>query len=355
MKKIRRLLTGLVLLFSLASSFPATLAQSPNGTLLQGVWEGEIVGSRRPYRLRLEVAPDDSQDPIQVTVDGRFSLPVGDIRRADQRLQFVSNLNGQDLNFELAVRGEDLTGSVLAGDRSLTIVLWKSRAYPVPANREEAWLQDFDSLEQRFIRFDRSFNESEKVVFRQRLAELGSQVHSLGDSEIVVRPSELVASAENAHTRLYLLRNRTELRRLPIRVNWFREGAFVVRATAAYKALLGCRVVEIEGRELSLVFDQVNRLFAGNASWKLYKSPYFLTSPEILDGLDVADNPEVVRHTLECDDRERAVALSPLPLEQKKESTEAWKDLSAQPSKNWFSLLGADALPPQPTAPAVTQ
>ncbi len=345
MKNIYRVLSGLVLSFSLGAALPAGFGQTSGEVPLQGTWEGEVAGPRRPYRLQLEVRPDDSQNPVKVTLDGRFALPVSDVGLAGQRLQFLSNLNGQDVHFEVSAKGEDLAGSVLAGDTRLTLELWRSRVYPEPDSREEAWLQDLDSLERRFIRFDRSFTASGKAQFRRLLAQLGSELPSLGDSQVVVRLSEMLALAGNAHTRLYLLRNRTELRRLPLRLSWFQEGAFVVRATAAHESLLGCRVTAIEGHALQEVFDRVIRLFAGNRSWQLYKSPYFMTSPEILAGIGMAGNPEVIRYGLECNGRRRVAALSALPLERKREPTEAWKDLTAHSFKGWVSLLGT-ALPP---------
>ena len=60
------------------------------------------------------------------------------------------------------------------------------------------------------------------------------------DAELLVQTARAVALGGNAHTRLYLVRNRTEVRRLPLRVWHFRdgyrvcaavEGAYVLSAT----------------------------------------------------------------------------------------------------------------------------
>ena len=68
-----------------------------------------------------------------------------------------------------------------------------------------------------------------------------SQPRELSDAEILMRMAAVVALSGNPHTRLYLLRNRTELRRLPVRLWWFNDGLYVVRARTDHRDLLGCR------------------------------------------------------------------------------------------------------------------
>jgi hypothetical protein len=96
-----------------------------------------------------------------------------------------------------------------------------------------------------------------------------------------------VALAGNAHTRLYLARNRSEVRRLPVRVWWFADGPFVVRAQPGYEALLGARLLRICGREMDEVRRLARPLYAGNDAWAGYMAGYLVTSPEILTGLHV--------------------------------------------------------------------
>ena len=95
----------------------------------------------------------------------------------------------------------------------------------------------------------------------------------MSDEETIVALSMAVALSGNAHTRLYLLRNRTELRRLPVLVYWFNDGLFVVRATATLRDTLGCRATGIAGLDPQTVRGQVAQLFAGNASWVERKAP----------------------------------------------------------------------------------
>jgi hypothetical protein len=152
----------------------------------------------------------------------------------------------------------------------------------------------------------------------------------------------------NAHTRLYLVRNRTEVRRLPIRVWWFRDELRVVRAASEYSDLLGCRLIRIGTSDASAAFQRVGDIKAGNASWQRYMSSYFLTSPDILFGAGVIRDPERVPLTVECGNRRQQVDLEPLPLRRTSTPVEAWWDLAPSyphPDSGFTSALTADAAP----------
>jgi hypothetical protein len=141
--------------------------------------------------------------------------------------------------------------------------------------------------------------------------------------------AQAVALSKNAHTRLYLLRNRSELPRLPIRVWWFADGLFVVRAQPEYADLLGTRVVRICGHHVAQVKRAVAPLYAGNPSWRDYISTYTMTSPSVLAGLRVCAPDATPTFTLMDRAGHRCErALDPLPLRRSAKPTEAWWDLT---------------------------
>lgn len=126
----------------------------------------------------------------------------------------------------------------------------------------------------------------------------GTSVPLRSDPELVVEFARAIALGRTAHTRLYLVRNRTEVRRLPIRMWWFRDGLYVVRATEEYKDLLGCRVEKIGGMAIEAASEKVDGIKPGNSSWQRYMSTYLLTSPEILVGGRIVANAEKVSFEL---------------------------------------------------------
>src|SRR5207247_5049407 len=93
------------------------------------------------------------------------------------------------------------------------------------------WREDLQFAVNTFLARDRSFSPVARERFRAAIARLEQNLDSKRDEQIIVELARAVALAGNAHTRLYLLRNRTELRRYPIRVWWFPEGLYVVRTT----------------------------------------------------------------------------------------------------------------------------
>lgn len=165
-----------------------------------------------------------------------------------------------------------------------------------------------------------------------------------------MKMASAIALANNPHTRLYLLRNATELRRMPIRLWWFRDGLYVVRAMKQHSNLLGCRVETIGGRPARIARDMVAPAFAGTPSWTDYKSVYSLTSPEALQGMGVTANLEQVEYGLSGCGSAGTVTIKPLPLQRSEDSVEAWWDLSPLhpgPGAGWVQALepARDKLP----------
>ncbi len=173
----------------------------------------------------------------------------------------------------------------------------------------------------------------------------------LNDQQVIVALARAIAIGGNAQA-VYLLRNRTELRRLPIRIHWFddpRQGAkadhslWVVRATPEYRDLLRCRVTRIGKTDPATARRAVAGLFAGNESWRDYKSVYYLTSPEILFGLGLVKDMEMPEFVFDCGGRAVTRTLRPLPLLKSTAPVEAWWDLApagpSPPGAEWVSAL----------------
>lgn len=214
-------------------------------------------------------------------------------------------------------------------------------------NRVAAWQEDLDSARTAFLPRDRSFSPRARTAFAKRMIALRDSAGLLDDDQIITRLAAAVATAGNAHTRLYLLRNRTSIRRYPIRVWWFGNSLHVVRAAPADSELVGARVISIAGRPVAELARQVAPLYAANASWRRYISTYTLVSPEILHGLRVI--PDAGAATIVAiapDGRRLTRQLEPLPLVPGGDATEAWWDLSPlHPGRGgpWVSALRLDS------------
>ncbi|TFI59463.1 hypothetical protein E2493_04530 [Sphingomonas parva] len=328
-----------------ASRAPQPPAAGEATPRLVGEWEGEA-DQPRGWPLFLNLRVEERAGRLA----GRLSL-LG--RRLD-----LARASRSASGIEVATAGADpivvrarFEGQALVGEAVVDGVSWPLRLRPVPQlppprDRLEGWRQDLDTLATRFLAADRSFSPGEAMLFREALDAIRQDLPRLDDAEITTRMAAAVALAGNGHTRLYLLRNRQELRRLPIRLWWFSDGLFVVRAAAAQKDLLGCRVEAIEGLPARNARDRAAPLFAGTSGWIDYKTVYSLTSPETLHGIGLAPDMERIAFRFAGCPAAGVRTLAPLPLARSRAPVEAWWDLSPRfraPGTDWAHVLDAQA------------
>ena len=230
----------------------------------------------------------------------------------------------------------------------LVVALWlggavaASGALALPPMTADDWRQDLQFAADSFVTRDRSFDREERARFLGALAEMRDSAGVWNDDRMVVRLAEAVALAHNAHTRLYLVRNRSELRRYPLRVWWFEDGLYVVRATPEHASLLGGRLIGIGRRPIEEICRAVRPLYAGNDSWAKYLATYLVTCPDLLAGLGIGDTSGVAAVRVEIRGRSREEVIRPLPLHRQQQPTEAWWDLSPlHPGRDgpWRSAL----------------
>ena len=107
------------------------------------------------------------------------------------------------------------------------------------------WRQDIFVTRSEFLQKDQSFTPARRKRAAERLDRLSREVPRLTDQQIVAELARVAASADNAHTRAYLLRNRGWWRRYPIRIWRFSDGWRVIAVRPGHEALLGGRMLSI--------------------------------------------------------------------------------------------------------------
>jgi hypothetical protein len=291
--------------------------------VLEGTWEGTFEGTRAPTFLTLHLTRGGERLSGSLHVLGK-TIPLQAVEPTESGVHVTVAPN---LSISAEVSDGRMVGTLIERDQRFPLRLVHVPPYPTPSNRVEAWSQDLDALVHRFLPADRSFTPAQRERFVEVVDELRNDLPAISDSEVVMRMASAVSLAGNGHTRLYLLRNRTEWRRLPVRLWWFTDGAYIVRATPEHRRLLGCRVDTVDRVPARLVRDRVSIAFPANPSWRDYKSVYFMTSPEALHGVGITRDMEKVELALSgC--ATTAATLQPLPLEKSGNAVEAWWDLS---------------------------
>ena len=345
---MKSMLAALLLALAFAAAAPAqpTAAADPASAFL-GQWEGEA--ERKDewplfLLLQIEQRPDGLGGTLLVLGQ---RIPLARVEAGGGALT-VTTPGTNPIVISGRIEAGYFVGRLRQPPGDFPIRLRAVPPLPRPANRIEAWDQDLETLATRFVAADRSFSPGERALFLERIAEIRRDLPRLDDAEISSRMAAAVALADNGHTRLYLLRNRQELRRLPIRLWWFSDGLYVIRAAAAHKALLGCRVDAIGGRPAREARDLAAPLFAGTSGWKDYKTVYSLTSPETLHGIGIAPDMERIDFRLAGCAAAGSHALTPLPLVRSRAPVEAWWDLSPRyraPGLDWRHILDGKSLP----------
>jgi hypothetical protein len=214
-------------------------------------------------------------------------------------------------------------------------------------DRTSAWREDLTVARDTFLQKDRSYTATTKQAAYDELERARLRVDDLTDQQIVASLARAAASSDNAHTRAYLLRNRSYWRRYPIRIWRFPDGWYVVAARAQGQSLVGGRLTHIQHSAVDQAYEKVRPLYAGNAGWANYMSTYTLTSPDALLAVGILDK-NLAEFSVQIDGKSRSVQLSPEPLDPRTGPEESWWFLTPQhpAASGWTHVLASRDLPP---------
>ncbi len=212
---------------------------------------------------------------------------------------------------------------------------------PPPADRADAAHQDLEALAQ-LVRLDRSFTAESAQRFEAERTKLIASANDLSRQAFEMQVSRLVALAGNGHTTVG--RRLRRLNRVPIRVAWFAEGLFVVRAMEPFEDLVGSQVLSIDGKAPGDVLTALTPYLSGTADHAKSISPLILESPDALNGMWPAMSADSATYVL----RKASGALVTVSLEGiapglQSSSVAPTRDLAPQHEMNetgaWHGVL----------------
>jgi len=308
---------------------------------LTGKWEGAYSESRRMIVFGIDFE-SETKGMLQI-----LGQQIGvTATRGDGGLEIRTGGTDPTVFFGKQ-EGDVITGEMRDGTTILHFRMEREPLLPHPGSRAEAWQQDLDFAQRKLLRLETSFTSQSRQQFVRSIAELRASAATLDDPHLIVRLARIIAALGNAHTRLYLLRNRTDLRGLRVRVWWFRDQLYVVRTSPERTSLLGCEVLRIGEVPVLRARQMVDDLYAGSKGWRGYMSTYTLTSPEILYGADIIPFMESIRWEFVCNGEKLSVDLKPLPLRHSTAPVESWWDLAPDAPQTMEGAKGM-ALPVVP-------
>jgi hypothetical protein len=279
-----------------------------------------------------------------MTFPGFRDFPLSEVRTETTSVHFRFPPELESIAFDGTLAGEAILGRVIERGDSVPTLLTRSIELPPPANRLEAWRQDLDFAVTHLREYDRSFSAEARVEFLRAIAALNLDLPHRNDDQILAALSRAVAMGGNAHTRMRLDPTRQDnfTTEFPLRIWWFHDGPWVIKAAPAFRRALRCRVVAIDGHAVTEARREVARLFAGNDAWADYIVPIYFTSPDLLHGLGLIRSRREASWTFEDASGARFdLHIKATPVDRSAAPTEAWQDLSP---------LTVTGQPPWPTA-----
>ncbi len=182
---------------------------------------------------------------------------------------------------------------------------------PSPQDQAEARHQDVADLG-FLLKYDRSFSAPAAFAFRQEVERLDGPAGAMPDAEFEMAVSRMVALAGNAHTTVDKQQRASLYGRAPLRFAWFSDGLYVVQATGPAEALLGHRVVGIDGRPVEQALAALEPYVSGTAEHVRVDSPPLLDCPPLLRAIWPDTDGEHLSVTLDDGTSARLATLPPM-------------------------------------------
>ncbi len=175
--------------------------------------------------------------------------------------------------------------------------------------------QDLTYLQKQLPKLDKSMTSEAVELFNARIDSLITRANTLSYSEFAMEVQRAVAVADNAHTHTF-----ANLTVLPIGLQWFADGLYIITATSEHADLLGARLLLIGTMTPDALLTRLDDYIGGTKEWVRVVSIYYLRSPEALKGIGAIDDDARVQLTLVLPDgRQIRRILEALPPDYESE------------------------------------
>jgi hypothetical protein len=217
---------------------------------------------------------------------------------------------------------------------------------PAPPTLTTAqWQADVETfLRQLPEKHANAFHHLTRAEYDAAAAALRARVAGSNPDEILVAMLQIAARIGDGHTYVHMP---ASTHRLPVQLLPFGADLRVVRATEEAKALLGGRLVKIDGVAVAQIVERVHTVVSQAESDAFVRGiiPSRIRVTEVLHGLGVVADPLHVRLTVADDTgAERTVAVTAIDASSKPAWVEAAaaQPLSSQHREEqlWFTWIG---------------
>ena len=223
--------------------------------------------------------------------------------------------------------------------------------FPKPATALEAQRQDLAYFRE-LVALDRSFDPASRKVAQARVSELETSNIALPPQKLHVALMQVMALADNGHTRMRILSDGPKPLMLPVRVTRFADGFYVMRAQAPYRDMLGGRVESIDGVPFEQLLPKLESLRGGIEAFRRDNAAIFIEVQDLLYGLDIARDPKQSAWTVRLPSGRTATHILPAsPMRKDDPFPHGTRWLSPEPIKG----MGPEWIAYQPATGALPE
>ena len=239
----------------------------------------------------------------------------------------------------------------------LSFILYPTfRSYPAASPSAGDTLAEKNTQDLAHLRnmpqVERSFTSDASTAFVQSVDELAARAAELDRPALAMGAAKAVALARNGHTNVLGLAGGQGFNAVPLRLGWFSDGLFVVRATSEHRDLLGAQVLTANGRSPDELVAALRPYVGGTDKYARELSPNFIISPELLYAAKLADKPtEGAFRFRNADGSEVERTLAAVPGEGEPLTRTVWpkRDLSPvarnESETGWIHVLNSMETP----------
>lgn len=142
-----------------------------------------------------------------------------------------------------------------------------------------------------FTRYDRSYSDAARQTAAALSEKLVREAPGLTRAQFLLHVAEIAALADNGHTQVSSAAFAKGIVALPLELNWFPDGLFILRTKGAQAQLLGARIDAIDGRPTEAVFQAAKKFVGGTDEHRRMLLTRFMRSPELLYAAGLAREP----------------------------------------------------------------
>jgi hypothetical protein len=158
--------------------------------------------------------------------------------------------------------------------------------YALPKDPLEAQRQDLDYFG-KLLAMDISFSPQQRGEANRQLQALHESTAVLPRPFFRVALMKIAALSDNGHTGMSTGPGARPME-LPVRVAGFSDGLYVLHAARSYRALLGGKVVAIDGHPIAEVMQRLEQLRGGVPGWRKANAETYLSQQDLLAGTGIS-------------------------------------------------------------------